>query len=128
MLTAAEAERRRSAIRAEYARRVEACQTRYRVEAEAILRARKHLTPLSKIIRARELLRDIYLRETAELSAISAEQTERLREVDADAPPIALVEGATPRPGTSSSGSDTGEYFSELRSRACRGLAVSTGV
>lgn len=122
MLTAAEAERRRHNIRAEFARRVESCQTRYRVEAEAILRARKHLTPLSKIIRARELLRDIYLRETAELSAISAEQTERLREVDAEAPPIALVEGATPRPGTSSSGSDTGEQIHpQRRTHAQRG-------
>lgn len=115
MLTAAEADRRRRDIRAEFARRVEQCQTRYRVEAEAILRARKHLTPLSKIIRARELLRDIYLRETAELSAISAEQAERLRAVDAEAPPLALVESATFRPGTESGSSDTGESPESLQ-------------
>lgn len=115
MLTAAEADQRRRDIKAEFARRVEQCQTRYRVDAEAILRARKHLSPLSKIIRARELLRDIYLRETADLTALSAEQAERLRAVDAEAPPLTLVDSATSRPGTSSSGSDTGEWLHSSR-------------
>lgn len=88
MLTAVEADERRREIRAAFSLRIEQCQRRHRIEAEAILRARKHLTPLCKIIRARELLRDIYTRETAELTELASEQGERLHEIDVQAPPL----------------------------------------
>lgn len=90
----------RRAIEDEFSAKIERCQARYRVEAEAILRARKHLSPLAPLIRARELLADIYKRETAEIEAIMAEQTERLKSAGIDV----LIEHPTPRPRPSSSG------------------------